>query len=315
MAENTGYAPCLGVQNRRILLSYISIVYYLIYMKSTDWKPFYEHSLLLFQFLEQHSDKLFLENERTTLDYAEDGYGVYSTAQNSGYAKKLPVAPRFMHAVCRLHTTEDLHEFEALLQRYQSLYAQTMQQDLNEVRFPFIMPRLLDAHIYQININSSKAFSSRALHPKDGPVCLQNWSYDADDYSSFEWAFENADAALAAMHAAGFPASLREAENRRHSLLCLDLDVAALCRQLGCAYLQHRIPTGTQYKAQLLYRNQDTVRDSLGVFVLRPEQSLDLYHAIPRKTRKDALYVDQHPDEVVLPIDVSGNYYQKHKQR
>ena len=284
-------------------------------MKNTDWKPFYQHSLQLFQFLEQHSDKLFLENERTSLDYAEDAYGIYSTAQNSGYAHKLPVAPRFMHTVCRLRTADDLSYFEALLRDYQTLYATALQQDLNSVRFPFIMPRLLDAEVYQININSSKAFSSKAIHPQDGAVCLQNWTYDADDYSSFELAFENAEAALEEMQVAGFPVTLREAENRRHSLLCLDLDVAALCRQQGCQYLQHRIPTGTQYKAQLLYRNQDTVRDSLGVFVLRPDQALELYQAIPRKTRKDALFVDGHPDEIPFPISVTGSYYKKYQAK
>ena len=146
-------------------------------------------------------------------------------------------------------------------------------------------------------------------------MCLQNWTYDADDYSSFELAFENAEAALEEMQVAGFPVTLREAENRRHSLLCLDLDVAALCRQQGCQYLQHRIPTGTQYKAQLLYRNQDTVRDSLGVFVLRPDQALELYQAIPRKTRKDALFVDGHPDEIPFPISVTGSYYKKYQAK
>ena len=74
------------------------IVYYLIYMNKANWKPFYQHSLLLFQFLEEHTDNLFLEAERKSLNYAENGYGIYSTAQNSGYASQLPVAPRFMHS-------------------------------------------------------------------------------------------------------------------------------------------------------------------------------------------------------------------------
>ena len=51
--------------------------------------------------------------------------------------------------------------------------------------------------------------------------------------------------------------------------------------------------------------------DSLGVFVLRPEQPLEIYHAIPRKTRKDALFLDEHPDEIVFPIDLDGRYYRK----
>ena len=41
-----------------------------------DWKAFYQHSLELFQFLEQHTNKLFLENERASLDYAQDTYGL-----------------------------------------------------------------------------------------------------------------------------------------------------------------------------------------------------------------------------------------------
>ena len=280
-------------------------------MNKANWKPFYQHSLLLFQFLEEHTDKLFLEAERKSLNYAEDGYGIYSTAQNSGYANLLPVAPRFMHTICQLRTADDLSQFETLLQSYQALYAQALQKDRAEVRFPFIMPRLLNEQIYQININSSKAFSSKAHHPKDGPLCLQTWAYDADDYASFEQAFNDADVALIAMKEAGFPVLLREAEAKGQSLLCLDLDVAVLCQRLGCEHLQQRIPTGTQYKAQLMYHNQDTVRDSLGVFVLRPEQALTLYHAIPRKTRKDALFVEGHPDEIRFPIPVTGQFYKK----
>ena len=135
-------------------------------MNKANWKPFYQHSLLLFQFLEEYTDNLFLEAERKSLNYAEDGYGIYSTAKNSGYASQLPVAPRFMHTICRLRTADDLNQFEALLQSYQTLYAQALQKDRSEVRFPFIMPRLLDEQIYQININSSKAFSSKAsLNP------------------------------------------------------------------------------------------------------------------------------------------------------
>ena len=284
-------------------------------MNKANWKSFYQHSLLLFQFLEQHTDKLFLEAERKSLNYAEDGYGIFSTAQNSGYTNLLPVAPRFMHTICQLRTADDLSQFETLLQSYQTLYAQALQKDRAEVRFPFIMPRLLDEQIYQININSSKAFSSKAHHPKDGPLCLQTWAYDADDYASFEQAFNDADVALIAMKEAGFPMLLRETEAKGQSLLCLDLDVAALCQQLGCEHLQQRIPTGTQYKAQLMYHNQDTVRDSLGVFVLRPDQALELYQAIPRKTRKDALFVDGHPDEIPFPISVTGSYYKKYQAK
>ena len=104
-------------------------------------------------------------------------------------------------------------------------------------------------------------------------MCLQTWTYDADDYASFEQAFNDADVAITAMKEASFPVLFRETEVKGQSLLCLDLDVAALCQQLGCEHLQQRIPTGTQYKAQLMYHNQDTARDSLGVFVLRPEQA------------------------------------------
>ena len=58
-----------------------------------------------------------------------------------------------------------------------------------------------------------------------------------------------------------------------------------------------------------MYHNQATVRDSLGVFVLRPEQALELYQAIPRKNRKDALFVDGHPYEIRFPIPVTGQFY------
>ena len=276
-----------------------------------DWKAFYQHSLELFQFLEQHTTKLFLENERASLDYAQDTYGIVTSALNAGYVGKVPMAPRFIHTICQLNTEEDLARFQMLLQQYQELYVQAAQTPAATTKFPFLMPRLLDASVYQININSSKAFLSKAIHPKDGPLSLKTWSYTLEDYVSFETAVKAADAALRQMEQAGFPVSLREQEIKRKQVLSLEVDTAALCQQLACSHIQYRKPSGTQYKAQLLHRDQDTVRDSLGVYVLRPQQHLDIYHSIPRKTRKDALFVDHHPDEIVFPLELDGSYYRK----
>ena len=276
-----------------------------------DWKAFYQHSLELFQFLEQHTTKLFLENERASLDYAQDTYGIVTSALNAGYVGKVPMAPRFIHTICQLNTEEDLARFQMLLQQYQELYVQAAQTPAATTKFPFLMPRLLDASVYQININSSKAFLSKAIHPKDGPLSLKTWSYTLEDYVSFEAAVEAADAALRQMEQAGFPVSLREQETKRKQVLSLDVDTAALCQQLACSHIQYRKPSGTQYKVQLLHRDQDTVRDSLGVYVVRPQQHLDIYHSIPRKTRKDALFVEHHPDEIVFPLEVDGSYYRK----
>ena len=276
-----------------------------------DWKAFYQHSLELFQFLEQHTTKLFLENERASLDYAQDTYGIVTSALNAGYVGKVPMAPRFIHTLCQLNTEEDLARFQMLLQQYQELYVQAAQTPAATTKFPFLMPRLLDASVYQININSSKAFLSKAIHPKDGPLSLKTWSYTLEDYVSFETAVEAADAALRQMEQAGFPVSLREQEIKRKQVLSLEVDTAALCQQLDCSHIQYRKPSGTQYKAQLLHRDQDTVRDSLGVYVLRPQQHLDIYHSIPRKTRKDALFVEHHPDEIVFPLELDGSYYRK----
>ena len=276
-----------------------------------DWKAFYQHSLELFQFLEQHTNKLFLENERTSLDYAQDTYGIVTSAHNAGYVGKVPMAPRFMHTICQLNTEEDLASFQQLLQQYQELYLHAAGQTTSTARFPFLMPRLLAETVYQININSSKAFMSKAHHPKDGPLTLKTWSYSAEDYSSFETAVDAADEAVRLVLNAGFPASLREQEIKRKQVLSLEVDTAALCQQLACSHIQYRKPSGTQYKAQLLHRDQDTVRDSLGVYVLRPQQHLDIYHSIPRKTRKDALFVEHHPDEIVFPLELDGSYYRK----
>ena len=163
---------------------------------SEDWKVFYQHSLELFQFLEQNTTKLFLENERSSLDYAQDTYGIVTSAHNAGYVGKVPMAPRFMHTICQLNTEEDLASFQQLLQQYQALYLQAAGQTASTARFPFLMPRLLAETVYQININSSKAFMSKAHHPKDGPLTLKTWSYSAEDYSSFETAVDAADEAV-----------------------------------------------------------------------------------------------------------------------
>ena len=165
-------------------------------MKNDAWKTFYQHSLELFQFLEQHTTKLFLENERASLDYAQDSYGIVTSAHNAGYIGKIPLAPRFIHTICQLNTEADLETFQLLLQQYQDLYLYAAGHTTETARFPFLMPRLLDKSVYQININSSKAFMSKAYHPQEGKLCLKSWPYHTDDYSSFEAAVDAADEVL-----------------------------------------------------------------------------------------------------------------------
>lgn len=281
-------------------------------MKSNHWQAFYQQSLQLFQFLEQNTNKLFLEPERHSLDYQQDTYGIVSTAKNSGYLNKLSVAPKFIHAICQLNTEADLLEFQQQLEEYQLLYAIAANQELDEVKFPFIMPRLLDESVYQININSSKAFASKAYRPEDGNLVIKKWHYDLEDYASFEKAIDASDGALQELLKAGFNARIQEQEERRKLSLSLELNIQQLCQQQACDYIQYRKPTGIQYKVQLLQHNQDTIRSSLGVYVLRPQQQVSLYQSLPRKVRKDALYVDDHPDEIKLPIELEERYYRKH---
>ena len=130
-------------------------------MNKANWKSFYQHSLLLFQFLEQHTDKLFLEAERKSLNYAEDGYGIFSTAQNSGYTNLLPVAPRFMHTICQLRTADDLSQFETLLQSYQTLYAQALQK--TELRYDFLSSCRV---CWMSKFTKSTSTAVKRFHPK-----------------------------------------------------------------------------------------------------------------------------------------------------
>ena len=124
-------------------------------MKSPLWNAFYLHSLQLFKFLEQNSIKLFLEADRVSLDYSKDNYGILSSEKNIGYLDKLSVAPKFMHTICQLNSKNDLYQFEELMVQYHDLFIKAVDKEPPHVKFPFIMPRLLDQDVYQININSN----------------------------------------------------------------------------------------------------------------------------------------------------------------
>lgn len=58
------------------------------------------------------------------MDYAQDTYGIVTSAHNAGYIGKVSMAPRFMHTICQLNTEEDLASFQQQLQQYQALYSQ-----------------------------------------------------------------------------------------------------------------------------------------------------------------------------------------------
>lgn len=82
------------------------------------------------------------------------------------------------------------------------------------------------------------------------------------------------------------------------------MDTAALRQQLACSvHIQYLEAFRTQYKAQLLHRDQDTVRDSLGCMCLDHSNTWTSIISILRKTRKDALFVEHHPDEIVFPLN------------
>lgn len=281
-------------------------------MKSPLWNAFYLHSLQLFKFLEQNSIKLFLEADRVSLDYSKDNYGILSSEKNIGYLDKLSVAPKFMHTICQLNSKNDLYQFEELMVQYHDLFIKAVDKEPPHVKFPFIMPRLLDQDVYQININSNKAFYSKAYRPEDGNVCIKSWHDIDGGHARFDNTTDVAEAALRKLIAAGFTALLVEKEDLRSKSLSLELNIAELCKRYSCSHIQYRKPTGIQYKAQLLYRNEDTVRDSLGVYVLRPQQTVQIYHSLPRKPRKDALFVDNHPDEIQLPLILDARYYRKY---
>lgn len=89
---------------------------------------------------------------------------------------------------------------------------------------------------------------------------------------------------------------------------CVDVDVniADIARVFECDYIQSRTKSGKQYRYKAYYRNKNgydctSELQSIGVMVIA-NRDVELKMAGGSKTRNDALYVANHPDEIVLNL-------------
>lgn len=89
---------------------------------------------------------------------------------------------------------------------------------------------------------------------------------------------------------------------------CVDVDIniADIARVFECDYIQNRTKTGKQYRYKAYYRNKNgydctSELQSIGVMVIA-NRDVELKMAGGSKTRNDALYVANHPDEIQLNL-------------
>lgn len=89
---------------------------------------------------------------------------------------------------------------------------------------------------------------------------------------------------------------------------CVDVDVniADIMRVFECDYIQSRTKSGKQYRYKAYYRNKNgydctSELQSIGVMVVT-NRDIEVKMAGGSKTRNDALYVANHPDEIQLDL-------------
>lgn len=89
--------------------------------------------------------------------------------------------------------------------------------------------------------------------------------------------------------------------------LYLLLNVADLCNVYQCDSIQHRIATGRQIRADYFSYNdkkeiEKSVLKKIGVLLLSPNLNVEVMQSHQRSIRTDALYVKNHPKEIILDI-------------
>lgn len=197
----------------------------------------------------------------------------------------------------QLHTAEEMY--------YHAVKNDMAYTNKNK-GLPINFPRRLDADIEQIQIHINVAHQSNK-HPDDRrgdyvPVARYTFQSSSDPKAVANKAgIERLMAVKEGLEALGFDVKTETIDIS----LVLKIPAKVLAEINHCQYIQHRVHTGDQIRANFYRRGEDGLMaysdlQSLGVIYIGHGQSVGVEQSINRKIRQDNLYLPKQPKEIVL---------------
>ena len=252
------------------------------------WSNFYAQSNDVFKLLANSTDILFGQSDK--LQNFLDG------------PPTTPVG--FLQYILKLNSTDAFEQFNFKMDRYQSLYKLAFPERKKPLPNT---PHVVATDVHQINISINPAFSSKALRPGETET-FPIWSqrFNAIKPSASESALSSAENIVLVLVNQGITANIVMLDE----MVSVEVDIALLCKQFSCNYIQVRESTGNQYRAYIHRKGQKTLRQRLGVLIVPPDQSVLVFSPLPRETRSDDIYT-QNVDQIELPFESNKIFYKK----
>lgn len=257
-------------------------------MAKSVWKDYFEQLGLVFQTLQGQTCH-FSKNAVFTDSGLVNKYhrGVYQLTCESAQQRLSE----------QLHTAEELY-YHAV--KNDTAYANKAKG------LPINFPRKLDGDIEQIQIHVNTAHQS-LKYPDDKrgeyvPVARYTFQASSDPTAVANKAgIERLMVVKEGLEALGFDV---KAETVDISLV-LKIPAKVLAQINLCQYIQHRVHTGDQVRANFYRRGEDGLMaysdlQSLGVVYIADGQPVRVEQSAERKIRQDNLYLPKQPKEIVL---------------
>lgn len=297
------------------------------YSKQREEKTKYAHAMnelaSMYQFIERHCDVLFSNRD--------SAYSIEQTITGGIYY----IINRDYRAVYMLRDADDAdddaidvldaeqftREFNKHLNRVKKAFdgvfdVQASDQGYGRLPFPHLLTDV--GQVYRIDLHANHAHKSiaRRVDADDARnycVVAKIMKCKASDDNTKIVMIDDSDKAKAEAEInAQMCARLDELNIRyRYEQFSIDsvemcIHVADLVRLGRCDYVQMRTRSGKQYRYKAYYHDAhgyDRASDllSVGVMVIT-DRNVQFSIAGGSKTRNDALYVPNHPDEIVLDL-------------
>ena len=165
------------------------------------------------------------------------------------------------------------------------------------------MPKLIDENVVRILVHENKAHVSK--NHKAGYIKLISIRTSA---AMREYASGELVEILRKMEKSGYNVKI----DQNPQSVELSIDVKHLCDMYGCKSIQRRYSSGRQIRANFYTIDESGMLEkskleTLGILVIPQNMEVEIIKSHDRKIRTDAIYTEQHEDEIVFD-DIPEGY-------
>lgn len=198
---------------------------------------------------------------------------------------------------------DEICQIKPMLEDAKRLY-EVSTDDTNRHGLPINFPKFLDDEtVFKMQIHVNVAHQSKNYESGSmiSVASVRTIKLEDDNEEDFERNIELFRQAESDLTALGYDVLIENLELYD----VMFIDVKKICELYKCSSVQKRVNTGRQIRADLFSHDddgliQESKLKSVGVLLVPQSQNLMVVNSHKRKIRKDSLYVENHPKEIII---------------